>query len=179
MMQTTKWMMDPAHSDIEFSVRHMMISTVKGRFKKFKVDFSGDPDNLENGSVRVSIDSQSVDTRDEKRDAHLRSSDFFNTETHKEIVFESGKITKTLDGDYRLSGVLTIRGISRDVELDGVFEGKLKDPYGNERFGVSVKGEIQREDFGVSFNSILETGGVLISSRVKIEAHVELVASKE
>ncbi|MGC8516056.1 MAG: YceI family protein [Thermoplasmata archaeon] len=175
-MQSAKtWKQDLAHSSAEFSVRHMMISNVKGKFKVFEVNFEGDTNDLEHSKVKVRIDPQSIDTGEEKRDAHLRSPDFFSTETVKNIYFESSAIKKVSDDDYEIRGTLNIRGIKKDIPLKGTFEGRIKDPYGFERFGATVTGEIVREEFGLKWNSVLETGGVMVGSKVKFEIHVEMV----
>ena len=173
------WKMDQVHSSVEFSVRHMMISNVKGHFKKFDVVFTGSPDNLEASKVRVEIDPLSITTDEEKRDAHLRSPDFFEADKYRSLTFESTKIKHLSDEDYEISGNLSIRGINKEVKLRGTFEGKIKDPYGNERFGATVTGEIIREEFGLKWNSVLETGGVMVGSKVKFEVHVEMVLSED
>ena len=175
MQSAMTWKQDKAHSSAEFSVRHMMISNVKGKFKAFEVNFEGDTDDLEHSSVKVRIDPQSIDTGEEKRDAHLRSPDFFSTETNKDIYFESSSIHKVSDEEYEIHGILNIRGIKKDITLKGTFEGRIKDPYGFERFGATVTGEIVREEFGLKWNSVLETGGVMVGSKVKFEVHVEMV----
>ncbi|MCL4451843.1 MAG: YceI family protein [Candidatus Thermoplasmatota archaeon] len=175
MQSTMTWKQDLAHSSAEFSIRHMMISNVKGKFKVFEVNFEGDTDDFEHSIVKVRIDPQSIDTGEEKRDAHLRSPDFFSTETNKDIYFESTSIKKISDGEYEIHGSLNIRGIKKAITLKGTFEGRIKDPYGFERFGATVTGEIVREDFGLKWNSVLETGGVMVGSKVKFEVHVEMV----
>ncbi len=179
-MQTgMTWKQDVAHSSAEFSVRHMMISNVKGKFKKFDVSFVGDTNDMEHSKVSVSIDPQSIDTGEEKRDAHLRSPDFFSTDTDKNILFESSSMHKVSDEDYEIHGTLTIRGIKKEITLKGIFEGRIKDPYGFERFGATVTGEIVREEFGLKWNSVLETGGVMVGSKVKFEVHVEMILQKQ
>lgn len=177
MMTANKWKMDPAHSSVEFSIRHMMISTVKGNFRKFDLEFDGSLDDLENSRVKVTIDALSVDTGEEKRDAHLRSPDFFKTDEFPNITFQSRKIGRLSDEDYSIVGDLTIRGVTKEIELRGTYEGDLVDPYGVHRFGVTVNGEINRDDFGVSFNAVLETGGILLGSKVKFEVHAEITAA--
>ncbi len=175
MQEEATWQLDPVHSGVEFSVRHMMIANVRGKFAKYSIDFHGDFGDLEHSEVSVTIDASSIDTGEEKRDAHLRSDDFFGVEKYREIKFQSSSIRKVSDNEYDISGILHIKGISRQVSLHGTFEGQLVDPYGNLRAGVTVSGEITREDFGIKYNSILETGGVLLGSKVKFEAHIEII----
>jgi polyisoprenoid-binding protein YceI len=169
-----KWTLDRAHSAIEFSVRHMMISTVKGKFRDFTVEAVGDPDHLDLTHVAVKIDPLSIDTGEEKRDAHLKSPDFFSAGEFKYITFETSSIEKTGEDEFNLNGALSIRGISREVQMKAELGGIMKDPLGNTRFGVTVTGEIMREDFGLKWNSILETGGVMVGSKVRFEASIEM-----
>ncbi len=178
-METTKniWKSDSTHSAAEFSVRHMMISSVRGRFKDLDVTYTGNPDDFTSGKARVEIDTGSVETMDKDRDNHLRSEDFFNSEKYPKMVFESKKIEKVGDGRYKITGDLTIRGVTKEVSLDGEYEGSAKDPWGNDRIGVTVNGELLREEFGLKWNTPLDNGGVLVGSKVKFEVRVELIKS--
>ena len=168
------WTIDPAHSHIEFGVRHMMISTVKGRFAEVegKVDAS-DP---EHPDVEVTIPVASIDTRQEQRDAHLRSPDFFDAEQHPAIHFASTGVEGDPTSDkFQLTGNLTIRGVTHPITLDVTAEGTAKDPWGGERAGYSARGKINRKDYNLTWNQALETGGVLVGEEIKISIDVELV----
>ncbi|RIV42129.1 YceI family protein [Flagellimonas pelagia] len=172
-MSTTIWNLDPTHSELTFKVKHLMISNVKGSFTKFNAKIEGD--DFETSKITATVDASSVFTNNADRDGHLKSADFFEVETYPELKFESTGITKTDDGEYTLIGDLTIKGITKSVELDVEFGGFMKDPYGNEKAGFSFEGKINRKDFGLNWNAALETGGVLVSDEVKIAAEVQFV----
>jgi polyisoprenoid-binding protein YceI len=166
--------LDPAHTHVGFCVRHMMISKVRGRFSAFNGTLSVG-DDIDEASVEVEIDLSSVDTKDPQRDAHLRSPDFFDVANYPTMTFRSTKVT-SIDGDsFRLDGELTVHGVTRPVALDAVFDGVGTDPYGGQRLGFSAAGEIDREAFGLTWNQTLETGGVLVGKRVRIDIEAELV----
>src|SRR5882672_7777269 len=169
------WAIDPAHSNLEFSVRHLMISTVRGRFSSFAGTVTFDEQNPEASAVEAVVDVKSIDTREAQRDEHLRSADFFDVEHHPTITFRSTQIERILNGHYRVKGVLTMRGTSREEVLDVVEEGRTRDPWGKERIGYSLTSKIKRSDFGLTWNQLLETGGVAVSDEVKIAADVEIV----
>lgn len=174
--QTTKWTIDPTHAEVGFSVRHMMISTVRGRFAAVAGAVITDEQDARNSKVDVTIDTSSIDTRQEMRDNHLRSPDFFDAATYPTIRFVSKRIEGDPSrGDFRLVGDLTIRDVTREVTLDATHEGQGKDPWGNERAGFAATGKINRADFGLHWNQALETGGVLVSDEVKLSIDVELV----
>lgn len=170
----TKWTLDPTHSELTFKVRHMMITNVKGEFRKFDINVLSEGDDFATSAIDVTIDASSISTNDEKRDGHLKSEDFFDVEKHVTLSFK-GKSLEKRDDEYKLAGVLTIKGISKDVELDVDFGGISKDPWGNQKAGFSLEGKINRKDFGLNWNAALETGGVLVSDEVKISAEVQLV----
>ncbi|WP_228235687.1 YceI family protein [Allomuricauda sp. M10] len=172
-MSTTVWNLDPTHSELTFKVKHLMISNVKGSFTKFNAKIEGE--DFENAKITASVDADSIFTNNTDRDGHLKSADFFEVETFPVLKFESTSITKTDDGEYTLIGDLTIKGITKSVELDVEFGGFMKDPYGNEKAGFSFNGKINRKDFGLNWNAALETGGVLVSDEVKIAAEVQFV----
>ena len=169
----TKWVLDPTHSELVFKVKHLMITNVKGEFRKFNAEIDGD--DFTQSKVTATIDTSSIFTNDDNRDAHLKSSDFFDVENHKEITFEGTSFKKLDDENYQLRGILTIKGISKEVILNVEFGGATKDPWGNEKLGFSISGKINRKDFGLNWNAALETGGVLVSEEVKIQAEVQLV----
>ena len=165
--------LDPSHSHVGFSVRHMM-GKVRGRFASFAGTVTIAEDPVES-SVDVTIDVGSIDTRDEQRDGHLRSPDFFDAESHPKMTYRSTGLTSRGDGRYRVAGDLTIKGVTRPVPLDLTFEGVGIDPWGNQRLGFSATGEIDREQFGLTWNQALETGGVLVGKKVKIEIEAQTV----
>jgi polyisoprenoid-binding protein YceI len=171
----TKWVLDPAHSEIVFKVRHMMIANVKGEFRKFEGSIVTDGTDFTKTSIDVTIDAGSIFTNEDKRDAHLQSADFFDAQNFPTITFKSTSIKKVSDDEYKLTGDLTMKGVTHEVELDVEYGGVNKDPWGNEKAGFSVSGKINRKDFGLNWNAALETGGVLVSDEVKVSAEVQFV----
>lgn len=178
-MTTTTWNIDPTHSGVNFSVRHMVISKVRGKFAKYRGELSLDDDDLTKSSIDIAIDAASLDTGVEDRDAHLRSADFFDVEKYPELRYRSTRIDKVDDENFRVTGDLTIRDETREVVLDVEFGGRGKDPWGNERAGFSAKGRIDRKDFGLKWNQALEAGGVLVGDRVDIDIEVEAVKAAD
>jgi len=171
----TKWTLDPTHSELVFKVRHMMITNVKGEFRKFDASIVSDGADFTKSSIDVTIDAASSFTNEDKRDGHLKSADFFDVENYPTLSFQGKSFKKEDDDEYKLTGILTIKGVSKEVELDVEFGGINKDPWGNEKAGFSVEGKINRKDFGLNWNAALETGGVLVSEEVKISAEVQFV----
>ncbi|HEV2767754.1 MAG TPA: YceI family protein [Acidimicrobiales bacterium] len=165
--------LDPSHSHVGFSVRHMM-GKVRGRFASYSgtVSIAEDPVG---SSVDVSIDVASIDTRDEQRDGHLRAPDFFDAEAHPKMTYRSTGLSANGEGRYRVEGDLTIKGVTRPVPLDLTFEGVGVDPWGNQRLGFSATAQINREEFGLTWNQALETGGVLVGKKVTIEIEAQAV----
>lgn len=174
-MSKSTWTLDTAHTLIEFSVKHMMIATVKGRFNKFTGTIEGDPTDLTSAAINVTVDLGSVATGDEKRDAHLRSADFFDVEHFPQMTFVSKKIERTGDGEYQVTGDLTIRGTTHEVTLSATYDGQGKNPWGQEVAGFTLEGKINRKEWGLNWNVALEAGGVLVAEQVKISAYAELV----
>lgn len=172
-METTKWVLDPTHSELLFKVKHLMITNVKGEFRKISAEIDGE--DFTKSPVKVTINSSSVFTNNEDRDNHLKSGDFFDVEKHKELTFESTSLVKTDDDEFKLKGILTIKGISKEVVFDVEFGGTNKDPWGNEKAGFSLAGKINRKDWGLNWNAALESGGVLVSDEVKILAEVQFM----
>lgn len=170
----TKWTLDPTHSELLFKVRHMMITNVKGEFRKFEGAIETEGTDFTTSSIDITIDVSSVFTNEDNRDGHLKGADFFDVEKYPAITFKGKSLTKK-DDDYKLTGVLTLKDVSKEVELDVEFGGINKDPWGNEKAGFSVQGKINRKDFGLGWNAPLETGGVLVSEEVKIAAEVQFV----
>src|SRR5512132_1635225 len=162
----TTWKIDPAHSHVEFAIRHLMISTVKGRFTGVGGTVTSHDADPAKGEVDITIDIASIDTREPQRDAHLRSADFFDAEKFPTITFRSRRIEDVRGENFRLVGDLTIRGVSREVALDVASEGRATDPWGGQRAGFSATTRIKRGDFGLTWNQALETGGVLVGDDV-------------
>lgn len=175
-MATTKWVLDPAHSEITFRVRHMMISNVRGAFTKF--DASIDGEDFTESTIRAKIDANSLTTNADDRDTHLRSADFFEVEKHPEITFVSTSMEKVGENEYKLIGDLTIKGSTKKVTLNIEFGGYMTDPYGNEKAGFSIEGKINRKDFGLNWNGVLEAGGVMVGDEVRINADVQFKKEK-
>lgn len=171
----TKWVLDPTHSEILFKVKHLMITNVKGEFRKFGAEVLTDGNDFTTASVNVTIDAGSVFTNNEDRDNHLKSADFFDSENFKELSFKATSLKKVDDDEYKLNGLLTIKGVTNEVSLNVEFGGINKDPWGNEKAGFSIEGKINRKDWGLNWNAALETGGVLVSEEVKISAEVQFV----
>ena len=174
----TTWSIDPAHSHVEFAVKHMMIATVKGRFGVVHGTVTTDDADPAKGVAQIEIDVDSIDTREPQRDAHLRSADFFDAEKFPKLTFRSSRITDISGDRFKLSGDLTIHGVTREVTLDVTSEGRGRDPWGGDRAGFSATTKIKRSDFGLTWNQALETGGLLVSDDVKITLDVELVVKK-
>ena len=173
METKTKWVLDPTHSELTFKVKHMMITNVKGEFKDFSVEVDGE--DIFKSNVNVTIDASSINTNNGDRDNHLKSADFFDEENHKELSFKSTSFKQKGDDEYELKGILTIKGISKEVKLEVEFGGINKDPWGNEKAGLSISGKINRKDWGLNWNAALETGGVLVSEDVKIFGEIQFV----
>jgi polyisoprenoid-binding protein YceI len=175
-MAATTWNVDPTHSAINFSVRHMMFAKVRGRFGNWTAKLQLDDADLTNSSVEVEIDVASIDTGVGDRDNHLRSSDFFDAGTHPKITFKSSKVEKTGEGRYAAHGQLTIRDVTRDIVLDVEHGGFGKDPWGNRRAGFMAKAHVDRGDYGLKWNQVLEAGGVLVGERIDIEIEIQALA---
>jgi polyisoprenoid-binding protein YceI len=171
----TKWTLDPSHSELAFKVRHMMITNVKGEFRKFDAAIIAQDTDFSNSIIDVTVDAASIATGDEQRDGHLKSADFFEVEKYPTLSFKGTSFRKIDDDEYKLNGILEIKGVKKEVVLDVEFGGVNKDPWGNEKVGFSVEGKINRKDFGLTWNAALETGGVLVSDEVKISAEVQFV----
>ncbi len=173
------WQIDLAHSNIFFTVRHMMISKVRGQFGTFSGTVNFDTENPENTTVDVQIDVTSINTRDEQRDGHLQSPDFFDTENFPTATFKSTKVVKEADNEGKLYGELTVRGVTKEVVLDVEYAGIAKSPWGTTSAGFSASTMLNRKDFGLSWNQALETGGVLVGEKIKLEIELELVQQEE
>lgn len=171
----TKWAVDPTHSEIVFKVKHLMITNVKGEFRKFTSEINADGEDFTKASISATIDASSIFTNEDNRDGHLKSADFFDVGNYPELKFTGTSFKKIDDENYQLKGILTIKDVSKEVALDVEFGGINKDPWGNEKAGFSINGKINRKDWGLNWNAALETGGVLVSDEVKISAEVQFV----
>ena len=172
------WKIDAAHTTVEFAVKHMMFTTVRGRFKALTGTITIDEANPDRSTVEVEIDASTIDTGVPDRDTHLRSADFLDVENHPQITFRSSKVAGAhkKEGDrFKVQGDLSIRGKSIPVTLDAAFEGAGKDPWGNEKAGFSAKTEIDRREWGLTWNQALEAGGILVANSVKIEIEAQAV----
>jgi len=175
LAQGSTWDVDPAHSTVEFSVRHMMVTTVKGQFQKVKGTVELDEKDPTKSTVEVSIETASIDTREAKRDAHLKSAAFFDAGKFPAIVFKSTKVEKAGKGKFKVTGDLTMHGITKPVVLS--VEGpsaSIKDPYGRTVKGVMAIGKLDRKDWGMTWNQALDTGGMVVSDEVKLDINAEL-----
>jgi polyisoprenoid-binding protein YceI len=170
----TAWKLDPTHSLIEFSAKHMMITTVKGRFTDFEGTAAGNPESPAGATVNVTIKAASIDTHTDQRDGHLRSADFLDVEKFPTITFRSTKINGTKD-KFTLTGDLTIRDVTKPITLDVTFEGQGADPWGGTRAGFNATGKIDRREFGLTWNQALETGGLLVSNDIKLQIDAQLI----
>lgn len=174
-MSTTKWVLDPTHSELQFKIKHLMISTVTGQFNEFKATVEADDDSFTHAKIDFSAPVNSISTNNEQRDAHLKNSDFFDAANHPQLTFKSDQLKKIDNEEYQLEGTLTMRGVSKKIHLNVELGGVTKDPWGNTRAGFTVTGKIDRTDFGVSFGAVTETGGLLLGNDVKIIANVQFV----
>jgi polyisoprenoid-binding protein YceI len=173
----TVWDIDPAHTGVEFAVRHLMISTVKGRFAGVAGTVTTG-DDLATAEIDITIDPSTIDTREPQRDAHLQSADFLEVEKFPALTFKSRRVQRIADDDYKVTGDLTIRGVTREVTLDVTSYGFTADPWGNEKAGFSAVTKIKRSDYGLTWNVALETGGVVVGDEVKISIETELTKRK-
>lgn len=176
-MAKSTWVLDTTHSSVDFSIRHMMFAKVNGTFKSFNASIVADPEDLTDAEISFEVDTASIDTRNDDRDGHLRSADFFDSEKYPKMTFKATKIEKTGDNEYNVTGNLTIRDTTRPETFKVTYGGRGKDPWGNEKVGFSAEGRINRADYGLKWNAALETGGVLVGEEVKIS--IEIQAAKQ
>ena len=174
-MATTKWVLDPTHSELGFKIKHLMISNVSGSFKNFQAEVETKGEDFSTAQINVSAEMASIFTNNEQRDANLRTSDFFDVEKYPELKFKSTKVEKIDSDTFTLFGELTLKGVTKPVKLNVEFNGVTKDPWGGERAGFVVTGKINRSEWGVNFNGVLETGGVMLSEEVRINSEIQLV----
>lgn len=173
-MATTKWVLDPTHSELQFKVKHLMITTVTGNIKSFSAELDSEGDDFTNAVISFSGNINSIDTGNGDRDAHLKSGDFFDAEQYPAITFQSTDVEKD-GGDYIIKGNLTIKDVTKAVKLNAEFGGIATDPWGNTKAGFTLSGKINRTEFGLTWNAALETGGVMVSEEVKILGELQFV----
>jgi polyisoprenoid-binding protein YceI len=174
-MATTKWVIEPSHSEVQFKVRHLMITNVTGSFSKFDGTVETEGDDVSTAKVRFTADMSSISTNNEQRDAHLRSADFFDAETHPQLIFEGDRLELVSGDDFLMHGTTTIRGISKPLTLKVEYGGLMVDPWGNTRVGFTVDGKINRKDFGVNWSATTEAGGIVVSDEVRIHCNAEFI----
>jgi polyisoprenoid-binding protein YceI len=172
-MSTTKWIIDPTHSEVAFKVKHLVISTVTGYFRKFEGAAESASEDFNGASVTFSLDVNSIDTNQSDRDQHLKSADFFDTASFPSIAF-AGKLVNQ-GGEYQLQGDLTLKGITQQVTLDVTYGGTAADPYGQTKAGFEIEGKLNRKDFGLTWSAITEAGSVVVSDQVRLQLSVQLV----
>jgi polyisoprenoid-binding protein YceI len=174
MATTTKWVIDPMHSEVQFKVKHLVISTVSGFFKSFGGSLTTENDDFQDAKISFSLDIDSIDTNQSQRDAHLKSADFFDAEKYPHITFESASFKKTgEDDEYKLTGNLTVKNITKPVTLNAEFGGSTTDFYGNVKAGFEVTGKISRKEFGLTWDATTEAGSVVVGDDIKLTFNVQ------
>lgn len=173
-MATTKWTIDPTHSEIGFKVKHMMFTNVSGKFDSYEGTIETEENDFTTAKISFSAAIASVDTRNTDRDNHLKSGDFFDAENHPKLTFTGKSFTKVNDHTYELAGDLTIKGVSKEVKLPVEFSGLMQDPWGNTKVGLNIESKINRKEWGLNWNAALETGGVLVGEEVKLIIDLQL-----
>lgn len=174
-MATSKWVLDPTHAEIQFKVRHLMITNVTGSFGKFDASFETTDENFETAKINFSAEVDSISTNNEQRDAHLKTADFFEASKHPTLTFVSTKFEKVSEENYVLYGDMSFHGVTKNIKLNVEHGGVIKDPWGHTRTGFTVDGKVSRKDFGLLWNAATETGGVVLSDEVKLHVNVEFI----
>lgn len=174
-MAVTKWIVDPTHSEVQFKIKHLVISTITGSFNNFQGGATSDLSNFENAEIHFSLDVSSIDTNQPQRDEHLRSADFFDADKFPHITFQSNYFHKVKGDNYKLSGLLNLKGITKPIELDAEYGGTERDQNGNVRIGFEVEGRISRQEFGLNYMALTDAGGLVIGEDVKLIANIQLV----
>ncbi|TSD66957.1 YceI family protein [Inquilinus sp. KBS0705] len=173
MATATKWVLDPMHSEVQFKVKHLVISTVSGFFKSFEGELTTTDDNFEDSDISFSLDVNSIDTNQAQRDEHLKSPEFFDAATYPKISFKSTSIKKTDDDEYTLNGDLTIKDVTKPVTLKAEFGGSTDDFYGNTKAGFEVTGKINRKEFGLTWDGVTEAGSIVVGEDIKLTINVQ------
>jgi polyisoprenoid-binding protein YceI len=168
------WGIDPAHSEITFKVKHLVIATVTGKFDKYEGSVESTNDDFSDAKITFTADVNSINTSNEQRDGHLKSDDFFNAEHFPKLTFVSTSFKKISDHEYKLAGDITIRNITKNIELTAEYAGVMVDPYGNTKAGFEINGKISRKEFGLKWDAITEAGGAVVSDEVKLHLNIEL-----
>jgi polyisoprenoid-binding protein YceI len=174
-MAKTKWSLDPTHSELQFKIKHLMISNVSGALKNFQTEVETEDEDFSTAEINLIAQMDSISTNNEQRDAHLRNSDFFEVEKYPELKFKSTKVEKVDSNTFVVYGELTMKGVTKSIKLNAEFNGVVKDPWGNERAAFTVTGKINRTDWGMNFNGVMETGGVMLGEEVKINSELEFL----
>ncbi|MDR8390045.1 YceI family protein [Aliifodinibius sp. S!AR15-10] len=169
------WKIDPTHSEVQFKVKHLVISTVTGSFGSYDGTIEADGDNFENAKATFTADIDSITTNNEDRDQHLKSDDFFNADEYPQLKFESTNFEKVGDGKYKVTGDMTIRDITKQIELEVVHGGTVDDPYGQTKAGFEVSGTINRKEFGLTWDAVTEAGNVVVGDKVKLQLNVQFI----
>jgi len=178
-MKKTKWVLDPTHSELGFKIKHLMITNVSGSFRNFEAEIETQNEDFSTAQITASVDVASITTNNDQRDAHLRNSDFFETDTYPTLTFSSTRVKNLDDENFEITGDLTMKGVTREIVLNVEYSGVTKDPWGGERAGFAVTGKIKRADFGLNFNAVLETGSVMLGEEVRIFSEVQFVKEME
>lgn len=178
MATATKWVLDPMHSEVQFKVKHLVISTVSGFFKSFEGELETENDDFTDAKISFSLDINSIDTNQSQRDEHLKSAEFFDAEKYPKISFKSTSFTKTGDDEYKLAGDLTVKDITKPVTLDVEFGGAADDFYGNTKAGFEITGKINRKDFGLTWSGVTEAGAVVVGEDIKLLINVQFAKQK-
>ena len=174
-MENSHWAIDPTHSEICFKVKHMMFTNVSGKFNSFEATIQNEDNNFETSKINFSADTTSVDTNNADRDSHLKSADFVDVDNFPKLSFVSTDVKKINEGEYKISGDLTIKDVTKSIVLDVEYSGLMTDPWGNTKIGLSLNGKINRKEFGLTWNSTLEAGGVLVGEEIKLVSEIQFI----
>jgi polyisoprenoid-binding protein YceI len=178
MATATKWVLDPMHSEVQFKVKHLVISTVSGFFKSFEGELDTENDDFTDAKISFSLDINSIDTNQSQRDEHLKSAEFFDAEKYPKISFQSTSFTKSGDDEYKLEGNLTVKDVTKPVTLDVEFGGAADDFYGNTKAGFEISGKINRKEFGLTWTGVTEAGAVVVGEDIKLLINVQFAKQK-
>jgi polyisoprenoid-binding protein YceI len=171
----TKWVLDPSHSEISFKVKHLVVTTLSGKFDSFEGSLETSSEDFSNASISFSADVASINTGNGDRDGHLKSDDFFNADVFPKLTFKSTSFTKTGDAEYKLAGDITLRDVTKPIELTVEYGGTMVDPWGNTKAGFEINGKLKRKEFGLKWDTITEAGGAVVSDEIKLHLNVQLV----
>ncbi|CAN1573031.1 COG2353 Uncharacterized conserved protein [Flavobacteriaceae bacterium] len=174
-MAKSNWSIDPTHSEIGFKVKHMMFTNVSGKFNAFKATIENEDDNFETSIINFTAETSSIDTNNTDRDNHLKSDEFFDADNFPKLAFVSTSIKKINENIFVIFGDVTIKGVTRNIQLESEYSGLMTDPWGNTKAGLSIIGKINRKDFGLTWNAALETGGVLLGEEIKLHIEIQLI----